>query len=188
MTAVPAWVCLLMGLLALGAGWLIGRRRAHALELELAKARAESGTAAELAAERERSLDLALARLRSGFDAMAGEALRGNSETFLQLARQALGQQQEVASRSLAEREKAVETLLAPVREALERTHQQIARIEKERAESFGKPALQAMPEVNDENCKLENIQKIEEKGMQQEFAGKCARRGTFKPSEPKKW
>ena len=50
------------------------------------------------------------------------------------------------------------------------------------------KPALQAMPEVNDEKCKLENIQKIEEKGMQQEFAGKCARRGTFKPSEPKKW
>ena len=50
------------------------------------------------------------------------------------------------------------------------------------------KPALQAMPEDNDENCKLENIQKIEDKGMQQEFAGKCARRGTFKPSEPKKW
>ena len=138
MTAVPAWVCLMVALLSLGAGWLIGRRRAHALELELAKARAESGTAAELAAERERALDLALARLRSGFDTMAGEALRGNSETFLQLARQALGQQQEIASRTLAEREKAVETLLAPVREALERTHQQIARIEKERAESFG--------------------------------------------------
>ena len=50
------------------------------------------------------------------------------------------------------------------------------------------KPALQAMPEVNDENCKLENVQKIEDKGMQQDFAGKCARRGTFKPSEPKKW
>ena len=138
MTAIPAWLCLLVALLALGAGWLLGRRRAHALELELAKARAESGTAAELAAERERALDLALARLRSGFDAMAGEALRGNSETFLQLARQTLGQQQEVANRSFAEREKAVETLLAPVREALERTHQQIARIEKERAESFG--------------------------------------------------
>lgn len=48
------------------------------------------------------------------------------------------------------------------------------------------KPALQAMPEVNDENCMLANIQKIEDKGIQQEFAGKCARRGTFKPS-PKK-
>lgn len=50
------------------------------------------------------------------------------------------------------------------------------------------KPALQTMPEVNDENCKLENIQKIEDKGMQQDFADKCARRGIFKPSEPKKW
>ena len=50
------------------------------------------------------------------------------------------------------------------------------------------KPALQTMPEVNDENCKLGNVQKIEDKGMQQDFAGKCARRGTFKPSEPKKW
>ena len=39
---------------------------------------------------------------------------------------------------SLAEREKAVAALLAPVREALTRTHEQIARIEKERAESFG--------------------------------------------------
>lgn len=50
------------------------------------------------------------------------------------------------------------------------------------------KPALQAMPEVSDENCKHENIQKIEDKGMQQEFAGKCLRRGTFKPSEPRNW
>ena len=50
------------------------------------------------------------------------------------------------------------------------------------------KPALKAMPEVNDENCKLEYVQKIEDKGMQQDFAGKCSRRGTFKPSEPKKW
>lgn len=48
------------------------------------------------------------------------------------------------------------------------------------------KPALQAMLEVNDENCMLVNIQKIGDKGIQQEFAGKCARRGTFKPS-PKK-
>ena len=48
------------------------------------------------------------------------------------------------------------------------------------------KSALQTTPEVNDENCMLANIQKIEDKGMQQKFAGQCARRGTFKPS-PKK-
>ncbi len=77
-------------------------------------------------------------RVRAGFDAAAAEALRGNSEVFLQMARQALEQQQQLAERQLTEREKAVESMLAPVREALQRTHEQITRIEKERAETFG--------------------------------------------------
>jgi DNA recombination protein RmuC len=131
---------LLVLLLAAGAlvGWLVGRRRVHALELELAAARAESRSQEELATERERSLQLALERLKGGFDAVAGEALRSNNETFLQIARQVLGQQQETALRNLVDREKAVESMLSPVREALARTHEQMARIEKERAESFG--------------------------------------------------
>jgi DNA recombination protein RmuC len=110
----------------------------HAVELDLATARAEVKSAGDLAREREQALELALQRLRSGFDSLAGDALRGNSEVFLQLARQVLGQQQEQAVNTLAEREKAVESMLAPVREALSRTHEQIARIEKERAETFG--------------------------------------------------
>jgi DNA recombination protein RmuC len=128
----------LLPLIALVVGWLIGRRKVHELELELAAARAETKSAADLAHERDQALDLALERLRAGFDSVAGEALRGNSEVFLQLARQVLGQQQELAVRNLSEREKAVEAMLTPVREALSRTHEQIARIEKERAESFG--------------------------------------------------
>ncbi len=39
------------------------------------------------------------------------------------------------------------------------------------------------MPEVNDANCKTENIKKIEDRTIQQEFASKCLRRGTFKKS-----
>jgi DNA recombination protein RmuC len=38
----------------------------------------------------------------------------------------------------LGEREKSVENLQAPIREALQRTHEQISRIEKDRAETFG--------------------------------------------------
>ena len=131
---------LLVLLLAAGllTGWLVGRRRVHALELELAAARAESRSQEQLATEREKSLQLALERLKGGFDAVAGEALRSNNETFLQIARQVLGQQQETALRNLVDREKAVESMLSPVREALARTHEQMARIEKERAESFG--------------------------------------------------
>lgn len=138
MTPAALAACFLLVVVAFGAGWMLARRRTHELELELAASRAEAKSAADVAREREQALDLALARLRSGFDSVAGEALRGNSEVFLQLAGQVLGQQQELANRNLSEREKAVESMLAPVREALERTHQHIARIEKERAETFG--------------------------------------------------
>ncbi|HEX5650542.1 MAG TPA: DNA recombination protein RmuC [Steroidobacteraceae bacterium] len=119
-------------------GVLLGRRGRHEAEVRLATAEASLKSAEDVAAERERSLELALQRLRSGFDAMAGQALRGNNELFLQLARQTLGQQQELSLRNLTEREKAVDSMLAPVREALQKTQEQIARIEKERAESFG--------------------------------------------------
>ena len=44
------------------------------------------------------------------------------------------------------------------------------------------------MPEVNNINCQHENILKIEDKAMQQDFASKCLRRGGFKPSPPKSW
>jgi DNA recombination protein RmuC len=128
----------LSALAGLLVGWLMGRRRAHAVELELAAARASIKSAHDVEHERDLALELALQKLRAGFDSVAGQALRGNNETFLQMARQTLGQQQESALRSLGEREKAVESMLAPVREALQRTHEQIARIELERAESFG--------------------------------------------------
>jgi DNA recombination protein RmuC len=135
--AIVALVAVIV-VIAFGTGWLIGRRRAHVLELELTAARAEIRSAADIGREREQALELALGRLRSGFDSVAGDALRDNSQVFLQLARQVLGQQQETAVNSLAEREKAVAAMMAPLREALTRTHEQIARIERERAESFG--------------------------------------------------
>jgi DNA recombination protein RmuC len=122
----------------LAIGVLLGRRGRHAAEIRLATAEASLAAAEDVAAERERTLELAMQRLRSGFDAVAGQALRGNNELFLQLARQVLGQQQEHSLRNLTEREKAVESMLGPVREALQKTQEQIARIEKERAESFG--------------------------------------------------
>jgi DNA recombination protein RmuC len=136
-TPLLLWLVLLPAITLL-VGWLLGRRRVHALELELAQARAEVGTTEARAQEREQALELAAMRVRAGFDAAAAEALRGNSAVFLQMARQALAQQQQLAERNLSDRAKAVEGMLAPVREALQRTHEQIARIEKERAEAFG--------------------------------------------------
>ena len=51
------------------------------------------------------------------------------------------------------------------------------------------KPATAPMPEVNDENCKPENIAKIEDQGVQQAFSSLCLRRGgEFKPSPKREW
>lgn len=44
------------------------------------------------------------------------------------------------------------------------------------------------LPVVNDINCKIENIKKIENKEARQAFAGLCIRRGEFVKSQPKVW
>ncbi|HVF17267.1 MAG TPA: DNA recombination protein RmuC [Steroidobacteraceae bacterium] len=76
--------------------------------------------------------------MTSAFDSVAGQSLRSNSEMFLQLAREHLGQHQQKAVTNLSEREKAIESMLTPIREALVKTEQQMQRIEKDRAETFG--------------------------------------------------
>ena len=44
------------------------------------------------------------------------------------------------------------------------------------------------LPAVNDENCKTENLQKMDDKEMRQELASLCIRRGTFKASPKREW
>jgi entry exclusion lipoprotein TrbK len=49
-------------------------------------------------------------------------------------------------------------------------------------------PKQEVKLEVNDENCKLENIKKIGNKSAREEFAGLCFHRSTFVPSAKKSW
>ncbi|MBC7984586.1 MAG: DNA recombination protein RmuC [Candidatus Obscuribacterales bacterium] len=119
-------------------GLWIGRRREQQLAIELAVAQSQLKTQEQLDRERAHSLQGAMDKLTSSFDSVAGQSLRANSEVFLKLAREHLTQHQQAAVSNLSEREKAIETMLTPIREALVKTEQQISRIEKERAESFG--------------------------------------------------
>jgi len=52
------------------------------------------------------------------------------------------------------------------------------------------KPAKEPMPEVNEANCKPENIAKLKDKGTQQAFSSLCLRRtgGDFQPSPKREW
>jgi len=114
------------------------RARTEALHVELAILKSQAKSEAQLEEERQQALKLAVERVTSVFDSVAGQSLRSNSEMFLKLAREHLGQHQQTAAAALGEREKAIETMLTPIREALAKTEQQMARIEKERAEAFG--------------------------------------------------
>jgi DNA recombination protein RmuC len=150
----PLFIALFVAI-AFGLGALIGglvaawrsRRRLEDAHIELAVLRSQIKTEEQLARERQEALERAMVQLRGAFDSVAGASLRANSEVFLRLAREHLTQHQQAAQADLSAREKAIETMLAPIRETLSKTEQQILRIEKERAETFGslKNSLEAV-------------------------------------------
>ena len=112
-------------------------RRIEALHVELTAARVRLEASAMQESDRLKLLEQSETRLRASFDSLAGEALRANSELFLQLARESLGRDQAVAQGAMKEREAAVAQLVLPLRAALERTEAQVNALERERREAF---------------------------------------------------
>ena len=49
-------------------------------------------------------------------------------------------------------------------------------------------PGTSELPAVSEANCTPVNIAKIGNESNRKEFAGLCARRNTFRPSEKKGW
>ena len=143
-TLDPVYVSI--GLPALGVGlvlgafvmWLVARRSRKALQEELARAAASLKHQEALQEERQAAFELANAKLTQAFADISNRSLRANSDTFLQLAQQNLETQQEKAKRELSEREKAVEDLVKPIRDALAASQKQIAELEKARSEAYG--------------------------------------------------
>jgi DNA recombination protein RmuC len=139
-------VYLEIGLPALGLGlalgllimWLLGRRGRKRLVSDIEQMATRIKTQEALQHEREASFELANAKLTQAFTEISNRSLRDNSDTFLKLAEQNLGTQQERAKRELSEREKAVEALVKPIRDALEASHKQIAELERARSEAYG--------------------------------------------------
>ena len=135
---------LLLGVLVT---WLVYRRKQARLADELADAERQLKSQDALQTERDSAFELAHAKLTQAFANLANDSLKANSENFLRLAEQNLGTQQEKARRDLGEREKAVEALVKPIRDALEASRKQIEELEKSRSEAYGgiKSQLEAM-------------------------------------------
>ena len=76
--------------------------------------------------------------LQNAFKALAADALNKNSSSFLQLAQETLKRFQTQASADLQAKQKAVEDLVAPVRESLDKVDEQIQQMEIARGEAYG--------------------------------------------------
>ncbi len=137
-------VGLLIGLLIM---WLVARRREQRLLDNLKQAESNLKSQEDIQQEREAAFELANARLTQAFTDISNRSLQANSDTFLKLAEQNLGTHQEKAKRELSEREKAVEELVKPIRDALSSSQKQITELEKSRSEAYGsiRSQLEAM-------------------------------------------
>jgi DNA recombination protein RmuC len=77
-------------------------------------------------------------RLTNEFKALSADALRTNRTDFLEQAKQAFAQLQQQSTGELDQRKQAVEALVKPLRESLEKVDSKMAEIEKTRAGAYG--------------------------------------------------
>jgi DNA recombination protein RmuC len=125
-------VTLMLGIaLGAAAAWFAARERLAALGRDLVRER-------ERGAETAAVLEQARADFANHFKALSTDALRANNELFLELAKPQLEQIQLRASGELEARQKAVEQLVGPIKESLQRVDTQVRTIEEARRQAFG--------------------------------------------------
>ncbi|HKR99031.1 MAG TPA: DNA recombination protein RmuC [Candidatus Dormibacteraeota bacterium] len=124
----------LIGVLA---GWLAGRARLPVLREERARLAAQLDHERRTASEAAILLDRAEDRLRDAFASVSAEALRQNNRSFLDLAQAKFGELQQGASGDLERRRQAVDELVRPLREALDRVDGKLEDVEKDRTAAY---------------------------------------------------
>ncbi|MBA2359432.1 MAG: DNA recombination protein RmuC [Actinobacteria bacterium] len=136
-------LALIVGI-ALGAvsAWLISRSRsslvaAHALA-EIGRLETSLEHERQASAEKLQLLEDARGQLSTSFKALCADALRSNNTSFLELARSELEQVRITARGELEQKQKAVEHLVQPIRESLEKFDGQIRSLEQVRSEAYG--------------------------------------------------
>jgi DNA recombination protein RmuC len=89
------------------------------------------------ATERKESFKQAAEELSEKFKALSRDALKDNNQSFLQLAHSTLEKFQETAKGDLELRQKAIDQLVKPLKESLEKVDGKIGEIEKARAGAY---------------------------------------------------
>lgn len=111
--------------------------RLEGLRGELRDAQAARAALQARLEEQRRVIGELEARFKDAFQALAGDALRMNSRAFLELAKSTMNEFRAGASADLEGRRKAIDQVVAPVREALEKFDAAVRAVESHRIEAY---------------------------------------------------
>lgn len=91
-------------------------------------------------------------RMADAYKALSATALKDNNQVFLDLAQSALARQLDAARNDLTQRSQAVDGMLQPIREALDRYDQHTLSLERAREKAYGELSqqLNALAETQD--------------------------------------
>lgn len=112
-------------------------QRASAAEVRLAALNAELETERRAASEKLLLLEQARSALEDTFKALSADALKANTQSFLDLAQRVLETTQTKAAGELDQRRQAIEALVTPVREQLDRVQAAVQAIETKREGAY---------------------------------------------------
>jgi len=133
-------------------GWLIAAARGRD---ETARFAAELEGERRAGIERVAAVEKAAADARDAFRAVASDALKDNSDAFLQLAKAELAREQTAAKGELEKREQAVEGMVKPIAATLDQLRDHVVNVEKERKENQG-GLQQLLSDLREDQARLQ--------------------------------
>lgn len=89
--------------------------------------------------EQKKLLDEATTRLTDTFGSLSAEALKSNNQAFLALAKSTFETIQAQAKGDIESRQKAIDSLVAPLKESLDNYGKQVVEMEKSRESAYGR-------------------------------------------------
>ena len=114
-----------------------GRDETTSLKQEQARLDEEIKNERRASAEKLALLNEAEQKLHEALQALSSEALKSNSQSFIELAKASLGEHQAKAVADLEGRQKAIENLVKPVRESIDKVDQKLQEVEKDRIGAY---------------------------------------------------
>jgi len=133
--ALTSLISLLAGL---SLGYLITQRRLSGLKEENISLRTQMTMQEKHAEEKRHDLQATREQLSETFTALSSHALKSNTEQFFKLAAENFKHLQQRSHDLLEEKEKSVENLVKPIREALDKTEKQLHEMDKHSRETHG--------------------------------------------------